>query len=409
MDCISGAEMARDKGVTKATHQKRDSSWDQWLGFLQRIGLGHDTYLETLDGSGQIRICGAFMHAKRRGDFGRMPVKGDTARKALDHVAAAFVESNRPSPITDTRGKTHISIERQTRGYKREDPTTVHEKALPAIIFRHLLEHALTPRQKARANLVCGALFFACRSCEYSHVGNIDDRKTGPIRVKDIVFRIGNRVIPHDSKYLLHADSVSIDFGDQKSEIKNETVTQYANSDEGNLNPTLHWIFTILRLRSYPGFKEDWEVSTYFDGKKFSKISSKEILTDLRAAVDIIGPDILGFTSKDIGTHSVRSSFAMMAYLAKEPVYTIMLIGRWSSDAFLAYIEKQVKEFTKGVSTRMLLNNDTFYNVPLASETSHIHNNSSPTRHGRSHHRRDLFTNVYGRQGSLRHQLRPRN
>ena len=123
------------------------------------------------------------------------------------------------------RKDTHISIERQTRGYKREDPTTVHEKALPAIIFRHLLEHALTPRQKARANLVCGALFFACRSCEYSHVGNIDDRKTGPIRVKDIVFRIGNRVIPHDSRYLLHADSVSIDFGDQKSEIKNETVT----------------------------------------------------------------------------------------------------------------------------------------------------------------------------------------
>ena len=40
-------------------------------------------------------------------------------------------------------------------------------------------------------------------------------------------------------------------------------------------------------------------------------------------------------------------------YLAKEPVYTIMLVGRWSSDAFLAYIEKQIKEFTKGVSSRM--------------------------------------------------------
>ena len=55
-----------------------------------------------------------------------------------------------------------------------------------------------------------------------------------------------------------------------------------------------------------------------------------------------------------------------MVYLAKEPVYTIMLIGRWSSDAFLAYIEKQIKEFTKGVSTRMLQNN-TFFNLPLAA------------------------------------------
>ena len=54
----------------------------------------------------------------------------------------------------------------------------------------------------------------------------------------------------------------------------------------------------------------------------------------------------------------------MMMYLAKEPVYTIMLIARWSSDAFLAYIEKQIKDFTKGVSSRML-KNETFFNVTL--------------------------------------------
>ena len=67
-----------------------------------------------------------------------------------------------------------------------------------------------------------------------------------------------------------------------------------------------------------------------------------------------------------LGASSLRTSAAMMMYLAREQVYTIMLVGRWSSDAFLAYIEKQVKEFTKGVSSRML-QSDTFYNVPLAN------------------------------------------
>ena len=43
----------------------------------------------------------------------------------------------------------------------------------------------------------------------------------------------------------------------------------------------------------------------------------------------------------------------MVMYLTKEPVYTIVLVG-WSSDTFLTYIEKQIKEFTKGVSSRML-------------------------------------------------------
>ncbi|EJK61348.1 hypothetical protein THAOC_18179, partial [Thalassiosira oceanica] len=90
------------------------------------------------------------------------------------------------------------------------------------------------------------------------------------------------------------------------------------------------------------------------------------MLSDIRAAVRAIGPKVLGFTSNDVGTHSVRSSFAMMAYLAKEPVYTIMLIGRWSSTAFLSYIEPQIKEFTGGVSKRMLTH-ETFFHVSGAT------------------------------------------
>ena len=69
--------------------------------------------------------------------------------------------------------------------------------------------------------------------------------------------------------------------------------------------------------------------------------------------MDAIGVDVLGFISDEIGTHSGRASLAMMMYLAKEQIYTIMLVGRWNSDAFLAYIEKQVRETTKGVSARM--------------------------------------------------------
>ena len=43
-----------------------------------------------------------------------------------------------------------------------------------------------------------------------------------------------------------------------------------------------------------------------------------------------------------------------MVYLADVPVYTIMLIGRWSSDAFLRYIRKQVEQFSRHVAKQML-------------------------------------------------------
>ena len=76
----------------------------------------------------------------------------------------------------------------------------------------------------------------------------------------------------------------------------------------------------------------------------------------LRVAVIAIGEYQLGIKANDVGTHSIRSAAAMSIYLGVCPVYAIMMIGRWSSDAFLKYIRKQVEQFslhtTKGFEIR---------------------------------------------------------
>ena len=123
--------MAREQGVTKQTHQKHNRSWTIWMDFLHRIDFSSDPYLEGLTPTERLRFCGAFMHAVRRGDFGNMRVQGGTARSAIDNMAAAFVESGRFSPIINYKGKAHVHIDRQTRGYKKDDPSTNHGKALP--------------------------------------------------------------------------------------------------------------------------------------------------------------------------------------------------------------------------------------------------------------------------------------
>jgi hypothetical protein len=73
----------------------------------------------------------------------------------------------------------------------------------------------------------------------------------------------------------------------------------------------------------------------------------------------------------------------MAMYLAGVPVYTIMLIGRWSSDAFLRYIRRQVQEFSAGVSRRMILTND-FFTFPesahRADPRSHNHRHNFSAR-----------------------------
>ena len=60
----------------------------------------------------------------------------------------------------------------------------------------------------------------------------------------------------------------------------------------------------------------------------------------------------------------------MAMYLAGVPVYTIMLLGRWSSDAFLRYIRRQVQDFSNGVSRKMILSPD-FYTIP--DHQTHVH------------------------------------
>ena len=83
-------------------------------------------------------------------------------------------------------------------------------------------------------------------------------------------------------------------------------------------------------------------------------ITSGQVVNALRDVVGAIGEACLGIAKHEVGTHSLRSGAAMAMYLGECPVYTIMLLGRWSSDAFLRYIRKQVLEFSHNVSKRML-------------------------------------------------------
>ena len=83
---------------------------------------------------------------------------------------------------------------------------------------------AIFLREKAQAELICGALFFAMQSCECTFTG-MGECKTRPIRVCDIVFRNGAQVIAHNNPNLYLAETVSINFGEQKSNVKDETVS----------------------------------------------------------------------------------------------------------------------------------------------------------------------------------------
>ena len=55
----------------------------------------------------------------------------------------------------------------------------------------------------------------------------------------------------------------------------------------------------------------------------------------------------------------------MAVYLNEVPVYTIILIGWWSSDAFRGYIQKQVEQFSHSFSARMICHQH-FTHIPIS-------------------------------------------
>jgi hypothetical protein len=69
-----------------------------------------------------------------------------------------------------------------------------------------------------------------------------------------------------------------------------------------------------------------------------------------RGRVDVYIDDFIVITP-DLNDNCIRSS---------------AILGCWSSDAFLRYIRKQVHEFSTGISSKMIQNEE-FYTVPLAS------------------------------------------
>ena len=145
------------------------------------------------------------------------------------------------------------------------------------------------------------------------------------------------------------------------------TVTQPRSGKP--ICPVIIWAKIVLRVLSYKGTSESSTVNTVQLGKTLKQITRDEMLTHIRHTVDNMNG--LGFTGKEVGTHSVRSSLAMALYLSKRPVSTIMLLGRWSSDAFLLYIRRQIQEFSTGVSSDMI-SNENFFTIPDLDESDDL-------------------------------------
>jgi hypothetical protein len=160
--------------------------------------------------------------------------------------------------------------------------------------------------------------------------------------------------VPYDDPDLHLADTITITFEYQKRDLRDDLVTQ-SRSGNHHLCPVRAAAAVVKRLRSF-GAAPDAHIFKYADEKgRIKELTAKSALLHLRDYIGTVDKNF-GLDPQDNGLHSIRASAAMGMYLNGIPVYTIMLLGRWSSDAFLLYIRKQVNEFSTNVARKMIQN-----------------------------------------------------
>ena len=211
------------------------------------------------------------------------------------------------------------------------------------------------------SDLIIGAYFFAMRACEFCWTtGN---RKTQRLTMNNITFRgrSRNRINQEDPALAELAHYVTICFVDQKNGTKMDRRSQ-GRTENPSFCPVRTWAQICSRLmRHFPQTYHNIEVCSLRDHKtgETVQITSSQVSHTLKSVCERKGGHAtFGIEPKRLGSRSIRSGAAMALFLANQPTERIKILGRWSSDAFLAYIRPQVLEWTNTMARDMAKTKD---------------------------------------------------
>jgi hypothetical protein len=304
------------------------------------------------------------------------PLVSNTLRAAASCLAASFRDNFQPSPLHLKDGQNlHPSIKALFKAFANIDPPASRQKAITPRLLRKLLVASHHPALSDTApaivaDIVIGAFFFAMRSCEYSKPQV--PGQTQCIDLDGLIFRTtSNTIVPHSDPGLLTiSEYVTVTFVNQKNGRKMDSRTQRRTGDP-DLCPVVRYATQVQRiLRMVPGAKGITKINTIALGGKLGLITNTYILNILRnTCYSFGGKATFGFDPHEIGNKSIRSGAAMALFINDISTAKIMILGRWSSDAFLVYIRPQVLEWTNNMSTEMIAV-DSFLDVQMNHHTT---------------------------------------
>ena len=359
-DCIA-AWRAASTGVVAKTAQTREKYWKHWARYASVCGV--DPFLQDVPPIEQDIIVTAFAARVRTGHYGRgLPITVSGVTSALAAISKTIKLAGQQSPIYRGDQKYTLAIERMVEGFRREDPPSTPQLAVPVTVPHNCYSAGLLsqdPQILASGCLATIAFYFLLRVGEYTQpkwvIRNgkkIRATRTVQFEVGHIGFFKNGKILPRSSPLttLLTSDSATLKITNQKNGRMGETVHQRATNKVGC--PVQALARRVHHILSNGGTTKNL-IGDYFANDKWASVTSKDMISLVRASVKALKLHENGIDADLVGSHSLRAGGAMAMKLHKHPDTTIKKMGRWSSLTFLQYIHTQIAHLSDTISKDM--------------------------------------------------------
>jgi hypothetical protein len=150
---------------------------------------------------------------------------------------------------------------------------------------------------------------------------------------------------------LLQADGATINLANQKNRVKDAKVSHTPSGDP-TICPCRYLARLVDALSSLP---TNTALRTFRTATGTSQVTGWEILETVCQGARWDNRHLAGYDYTHIGTHSLHSRGATRLCLEGFNKDVIRLMGRWSSNTYLKYIQPQIAQLAAGAAAQMAL------------------------------------------------------
>jgi len=318
-------------GVVAATQATRNRYWRAWTEFLPR---NINPYLQELAEPQRLVVLQIFARRVREGEFGRgNQVQTGSVQAALGAVGKTIELAGFTNPLYQP-GTTnyHASIRLQMETYKREDPATEQQVAVPVAIPNYIFRNTRNThdrRLRAIGELTIIAFYFLLRVGEYTQHGR-GQRRTQQFRLCDTKFFANGHEIHHSQlgQYGHQVNLVSLTIDNQKNGKRGETLSHHALTNGNPCCPVRAVVARVCDMVN-DGATPETLLCAFRDARTlpWQQVRSTDIVRIVKDAVRLNPEDCTGFNIDKVGSHSLRAGGAMAMFITKHDAIAIQKAG----------------------------------------------------------------------------------